>query len=62
MKIEKLEEDEFFWRTIFKYRKSMDDFIIERKSSKHPESNHEIWLSNKDAKSFVEFVKKAIKL
>lgn len=57
MKIKKLSEDEFYWRTVFKFRKSMNDFVIERKSSKHPEHNHELWMSREIAEEFVKFVK-----
>lgn len=57
MIIKKLAENEYKWRTIFKYRTSMNDFIIERKSRIHPENNHEVYLNYKDAKEFVKFFK-----
>ena len=60
MKIKKQKEDKHFWRSIFKYRESMNDFIIERKSSKHPQNNHEVWLSREDAITFAKFVKSSI--
>ena len=58
MKIEKTIEDEFHWRSVFKYRETMNDFIIEKISSKYPTSNHNIYLDAEIAKQFVKFAKK----
>ena len=61
MKIKKLDEDEWYWRIIFKFRESMNDFIIERKSSKYPEHNYEISINFEEAREFLKFVKEAEK-
>lgn len=58
MKIEKTIEDEFHWRSVFKYRERTNDFIIERKSSKYPRNNHHIHLDAETVKQFVNFAKK----
>ena len=42
MKIVKTKENEYGWKSVFKYRESMNDFIIERKSSKCKGNNHEV--------------------
>ena len=42
---------------MFKYRTSMDDFIIEKRSSAYPQNNSELRISHEDAKEFAEFIK-----
>jgi hypothetical protein len=60
MTIFKTKQDKYGWRTIFKYRKSMDKFIIETKSINYPQNNSEIWLSKDLAIEFSRFVKKCL--
>ena len=55
MKIVKTSENEYCWKSVFKYRKSTNDFIIERKSSRNKGNNHEVYLEFEEARQFVKF-------
>ena len=55
MKIVKTTENEYGWKSVFKFRESMNDFSIGRKSSKNKEDNHGVYLDFEEARQFVKF-------
>jgi len=59
MRIIKGKFNEYGWRTIIKTRESVKErnLIIERKSNKHSENNHDVYLEGEDIDMLFKFLK-----